>query len=406
MSKRNREVLDGNYQFHGRILVPESLKPVHPRQIRSHEPPRTTQAPEAEEAESLLDDPILTEAAASNRPRPERRPRTKQIFDPAHVSQLEHSVAHLPLRNEQRLAIEGMLRDLKRRPDGQRELARVPHRLTQVCAHLQQEMPNFSPVIELVESLLTLQRAGDGAFGLPPLLLSGPPGVGKTYFAQRLAQLVQTSYELVHMESATAGWVLSGNDRRWANGSPGAVFDVLVHQKYANPIIVVDELDKVSTDSRYPPANGLYALLEPATAAHFKDEACREVPLDASAINWIVTANDATKIPAPLLSRLHVVDVPEPTFVERVAISRCVYRDMRAANSWGRRFAADLEHPAACALARVDGSVRSARSVLTRAFAQAFRRKSRRVEVQDIAGAICGLEKHMDLATIEPRGFA
>ena len=408
---KQRSDRNDRYRMYGFSLVPSSFRSPHEwepsqlwRQFFDLEPD-WLDAPLSVVVDAVM--PVVPVEDAPAAPSKSRRRRqTFRVFNPDDVAALEQSVAHLAVKSDRRGAVDTMLRGMKLPTIGERSLAQVPRRLAQACALLRREMPNFSNVIDWMEALLILQRAGDGAFRLPALLLSGPPGVGKTFFAARLAELMQTSYEIVHMESTTAVWVISGSHLGWSSGGPGIVFDALVHRPHANPIIVLDELDKASTDARYPPVNGLYALLEPETAKTFQDEACRGVPLDASAINWIVTANDVSKIAAPLLSRLKVIEIPEPTFVQRVAIGQCVYRDLRAANEWGRRFAPQLEHPAACALARVDGSIRSARSVLTSAFASAFGRRSRQVEAEDVIEAVRGPQRQEDLATIEPRGRA
>ena len=408
--KRGRSQ-DDRYRMYGSVLVPRSFKPAQewqpPQVVNLVFKPDSLSATSAFGSdEAAPADPDKSGAGAPSTQLRNRKLRTMQVFNPENVAALEQSVAHLAMRSDRRSPVETMLQGMKRGIVGERSLAQVPRRLTYACALLRREMPNFSNVIDWMETLLILQRAGNGAFRLPPLLLSGPPGVGKTFFAARLAELMQTSYEILHMESTTAVWVISGGNLGWSSGGPGIVFDALVHRPNANPIIVLDELDKASSDSRYPPVNGLYALLEPETAKTFHDESCRCVPLNASAINWIVTANDVSKIPAPLVNRLKVIEIPEPTFVQRVAIGQCVYRDLRAANEWGHRFTPELEHPAACALARVDGSIRSARGVLTVAFANALRRKSRGVEVQDLRRATDRTEQQVDLETVEPLGRA
>ena len=101
---------------------------------------------------------------------------------------------------------------------------------------------------------------------LMPILLLGDPGIGKTHFAKALARLFGTAYQYVAMSSLTAGWVLSGASSQWKNAKPGKVFETLVNGSYANPVIVVDEIDKANRDSQYDPLGALYALLEHETA--------------------------------------------------------------------------------------------------------------------------------------------
>ena len=91
------------------------------------------------------------------------------------------------------------------------------------------------------------------------------------------------------------------------------VFDALIDKEVINPVFLVDELDKAATDAPYDPIAPLYQLLKQRTAAVFRDESIPELAIDTSHINWILAANDIDRIPAPIRSRLHVIDVPPPT---------------------------------------------------------------------------------------------
>ena len=110
------------------------------------------------------------------------------------------------------------------------------------------------------------------------------------------AQVLGTGFEFVSMSSLTAGWILSGASSQWKNARTGKVFDTLVMGSYANPVMVVDEIDKASSDGAYDPLGALYGLLEHDTAREFVDEFA-EVPVDCSEIVWVATANDAARIP-------------------------------------------------------------------------------------------------------------
>ena len=107
-----------------------------------------------------------------------------------------------------------------------------------------------------------------------------------------MSQLLGTGFGFVPMSSLTAGWVLSGASSQWKNAKPGKVFDTFLNGDYANPVIVVDEIDKASADGQYDPLGALYELLEIETATRFVDEFV-ELPIDASGAVWLATANDA-----------------------------------------------------------------------------------------------------------------
>lgn len=199
------------------------------------------------------------------------------------------------------------------------------------------DLPNFGEVLEDIRRQLALCVDSDDPIELPPTLLLGEPGIGKTHFARRIAHLLGTGFGFVPMSSLTAGWILSGASSQWKNAKPGKVFDTFLNGEYANPVMVVDELDKVSTDGQYDPLGALYELLEMQTAMHFVDEFV-EIPIDASGAVWFATANDASRIPEPILNRMHVYPIEAPDAEGSRRIARSIYREIRDAHDWGRRF--------------------------------------------------------------------
>src|ERR671922_2849715 len=190
-----------------------------------------------------------------------------------------------------------------------------------------EELPNFREVLEDIRKHLALCVGSNDSIELPPMLLLGEPGIGKTHFARKLAQLLGTGYGFVPMSSLTAGWVLSGASSQWKNAKPGKVFDTFLNGEYANPVIVVDELDKASTDGQYDPLGALYELLEVETATRFIDEFV-ELPIDASGTVWLATANDAGRIPEPLLDRLTVYEIEAPDAEGSRAIALSIYSEI------------------------------------------------------------------------------
>ena len=203
------------------------------------------------------------------------------------------------------------------------------------------ELPNFTEVLEDIRKHLALCIDSNDSIELPPMLLLGEPGIGKTHFARRVAQLLGTGFGFVPMSSLTAGWVLSGASSQWKNAKPGKVFDTFLNGDYANPVIVVDEIDKASGDGQYDPLGALYELLEIETATRFVDEFV-ELPIDASGTVWLATANDAVRIPDPLLSRLSVYEIEAPDAEGAARIAGAIYREMRGAHDWGRQFPEEL----------------------------------------------------------------
>ena len=230
------------------------------------------------------------------------------------------------------------------------------------------ELPNFAEPLEDIRRQLALCLSSDDPLDLEPMLLLGDPGIGKTHFARRLSKLLGTGYSFIGMSSLTAGWILSGASAQWKNAKPGKVFDALVNGDYANPVIVVDEIDKSGGDQQYDPLGSLYTLLEHDTACEFVDEFA-EVPIDASDVVWVATANDARSIPEPILNRMNVytIDPPDAEGARRIAAS--IYRELRDEHAWGRQFPETLAADALDRLARL--KPREMRRVMLAAFGNA-----------------------------------
>lgn len=209
-----------------------------------------------------------------------------------------------------------------------------------VMDHLYDDLPNFTEVLDDVRRQLALCEDSRDALEITPLLLLGPPGVGKTHFARALSHLLGTGMGFISMSSMTAGWVLSGASSQWKGARPGKVFETLVDGQYANPVMVVDEIDKAGGEHAYDPLGALYSLLEHDTALAFTDEFA-EVPIDASQLIWVATANDARSIPEPILNRMNVYEVQAPDHEAARRIAAKLYRGIRAEHDWGTRFEAE-----------------------------------------------------------------
>ncbi len=252
-----------------------------------------------------------------------------------------------------------------------------------VMEHLYDELPNFSEVLDDVRRQLALCENSRDALEITPLLLLGAPGVGKTHFARELARLLGTGMGFLSMASLTAGWVLSGASSQWKGARPGKVFETLVDGQYANPVIVVDEIDKAGGEHAYDPLGALYALLEHDTAGSFTDEFA-EVAIDASQVIWVATANDERSIPEPLLNRMNVYEVYAPDADAARGIARRLYASIRAAHDWGRQFD---DEPSAAVLDRMSQlAPREMRRAWTSAFGSAKLDGRSSVEERDLPG--------------------
>jgi ATP-dependent Lon protease len=231
-----------------------------------------------------------------------------------------------------------------------------------------EELPNFEAPLQDIRRQLALCLSSDDPLDLEPMLLLGDPGIGKTHFARKVAKLLGTGYSFLGMSSLTAGWILSGASAQWKNAKPGKVFDALVHGDYANPVIVVDEIDKAGGDAQYDPLGSLYTLLEHDTAREFVDEFA-EVPIDASDVVWIATANEARSIPEPILNRVNVYEIDAPDAEGSLRIARSIYRELRNEHSWGRQFPEEASRATMERLAQL--KPREMRRVMLAAFGNA-----------------------------------
>ena len=211
--------------------------------------------------------------------------------------------------------------------------ARGPHRIVHrredwapALERLRDAHANFTPVIDLIERELTL-AGSQHQLVLPPMLLNGPPGCGKTFFVQHLAEFVGTGLERVSMETAQTSAELVGTAAHWSNTQPGRIFNRLVDYDYANPVILLDEIDKAGGYESHRADKALYGLLERESAKHWADTSLPELIVDASHVIWLLTSNDARCIPAPLRSRMRQFDIQPLSRQEARKLVRMLYRD-------------------------------------------------------------------------------
>jgi len=187
--------------------------------------------------------------------------------------------------------------------------------------------PNFSQVSEEVRGALALSLLEGGPIRVPPILLLGKPGIGKTHYARKLSQALGAAFSYISMSSVTAAWVIGGASRVWQDAHPGKVSRVLIENQVSNPWMLIDEIDKVSSEAKYDPIGALYTLLEPETAEMFRDEYL-EIPVDARNITWVATANDEREIPTAIQSRLTPFFIQAPNQEEIASIAENQYKKL------------------------------------------------------------------------------
>lgn len=202
----------------------------------------------------------------------------------------------------------------------------MPRSIESVLA-LNDTHPHFSEVLQFVADRISMQKVSRRPVRLPPMMLFGPPGVGKTHFCEALAAALNVPVRRHAMDQAETSSALLGSDLTWSNTRYGLIFELLALGDYANPVVILDELDKSgrngSSRELAPPTSVLHSLLEPVSASRVRDISL-DIELDASLITWIATANNPALIPSTLRSRLKEFHIQMPTAEQALLVARSV----------------------------------------------------------------------------------
>jgi ATP-dependent Lon protease len=164
---------------------------------------------------------------------------------------------------------------------------------------------------------------------LPAILLAGPPGVGKTHFSLQLAKAMERPIHRHSFDSAHTRDSLMGSDRHWANTEAGLVFNSVCLSDRADPLVLLDEIDKSGSQRGDSSIASLHSLLEPVTAKSVTDISAG-MQFDASHVFWLATANDLSLLPEPILSRFRVFHIQPPTAEQAIALAQTVAASVHA----------------------------------------------------------------------------
>lgn len=182
---------------------------------------------------------------------------------------------------------------------------------------LEAAMPHFREPLRLLRNSLALADATGRPVRVQPMLLLGPPGLGKTYFTHRVAELLGAPHASIGFDQSTAGSDLHGSSAHWGNSSSGLLFNLLCMGDVANPLVLLDELDKSCSGTgrgEVDPLAQLHSALEPETSRCTVDVSLG-IEFDASQVVYVGTANTLRGLTGPILSRMEVfsIEPPEPS---------------------------------------------------------------------------------------------